>query len=220
MSGNRCPCRLHGSAAEVHGEAAALRAPEPATRIVLPRDATARSVTDPGPGPVRRLLIHPRVPEDAHQHWPAFVNGDLPAEWTVRIPVGIRTVQTAYGPDQRRLPHPLVPAFTAHRVRALAPWTEKTTTMLEDDLVDAAAAAPDGVVGLRKRFASRLPWLTVDARGSRLNEREPASPAPPPVSTWLPAMGRSTAWAPNSPVSKAASPCPRSSPRSPPSNSP
>ncbi|MGZ9934978.1 hypothetical protein ACXNSR_34460 [Streptomyces sp. NC-S4] len=153
MSGNRWPCRLYGGAAEVHGEAAALRAPGPATRVVLPGDAPARSVTDPRPGPVRRQSIHPRAPEDAHQHWPAFANGGLPSEWTVRIPVGIRTVQTAYGPDRRRLPHPLVPAFTAHRVRALAPWTEKTTTMLEDDLVDAAAAAPGAVVDLRKHFA-------------------------------------------------------------------
>ncbi|MFE1877188.1 hypothetical protein ACFW9N_41130 [Streptomyces sp. NPDC059496] len=37
-----------------------------------------------------------------------------------------------------------------------------------------AAAAPGSVVDLRKRFASRLPWLTVDARGGQLNEREPA----------------------------------------------
>ncbi|MFD7789282.1 hypothetical protein ACFV4Q_40355, partial [Streptomyces nojiriensis] len=59
-SWNRCPYRLHGSAAEVHGEAAALRAPEPATRVVLPGDAPAWSVTDPGP--VRRLLIHPPGP--------------------------------------------------------------------------------------------------------------------------------------------------------------
>ncbi|GAA3121399.1 hypothetical protein GCM10020254_80800 [Streptomyces goshikiensis] len=46
------------------------------------------------------------------------------------------------------------------------------------------------------------------------------SPAPPPVNTWRSATARPTAWAPNSPVSKAASGCPRSSPGSPPSNWP
>lgn len=157
----RCPYPIDGSAADIHGEAAALRALGPAARVELPGGVPAWSVTDPHL--IRRLLIHPQVSKDPHQHWAAYINGDVPVGWPLRIWVGAHNVHTAYGAEHTRLRQPLVPAFTARRVRALAPWIEETTAALLDDLGEAAAAAPDGVVDLRTHFASRLPWLVVTA---------------------------------------------------------
>ncbi|MDI9886415.1 cytochrome P450 [Streptomyces sp. HNM0645] len=158
---HHCPYALDGSAADIHGEAAALRTMGPATQVELPGGVAAWSVTDPDL--VRRLLVHPHVSMDAHQHWPAYLNGDLPADWPLQIWVDIRTVQTAYGPDHRRLRRPLVPAFTARRVRALASRIAETAAAVLDDVAEVAATAPDGVVDLRTHFASRLPWLMVTA---------------------------------------------------------
>ncbi|WP_405852215.1 cytochrome P450 [Streptomyces sp. NBC_00090] len=156
---DHCPYTLDGSAADIHGEAAALRAMGPAAPVELPGGVPAWSVTDPEL--VRRLLVHPHVSMDAHQHWPAYLNGALPADWPLRIWVDIRTVQTAHGPDHKRLRQPLVPAFTARRVRALASRIADTAAAVLDDVAKVAAAAPDGVVDLRTHFASRLPWLMV-----------------------------------------------------------
>lgn len=158
---NRCPYPLDGSAADIHGEAVALRALGPAARVELPGGVTAWSVTDPHL--IRRLLVHPRVSKDAHQHWPACLDGGLPAGWPLRRWIDARTVQTAYGPDHGRLRRPLTPAFATGRVHALAPRIEQTTAELLDDLGAAACAAPDGVVDLRAHFAARLPWLVVTA---------------------------------------------------------
>ncbi|MEU9076962.1 cytochrome P450 [Kitasatospora sp. NPDC004745] len=158
---SRCPFPLDSGAADIHGETAALRALGPAARVVLPGGVPAWSVTDPGL--VRRLLVHPRVSKDARLHWPAYLGGDLPSGWPLQIWIEIRTVQTAYGPDRRRLRRPLVPAFTARRVRDLAPRIEETVSELLDRLAEAAGAAPDGIVDLRAHFAARLPWLTVAA---------------------------------------------------------
>ncbi|MFI7236067.1 cytochrome P450 [Streptomyces cyaneofuscatus] len=152
---------MDATATDIHGEAAALRGLGPAGRVELPGGVPAWSVTDAGLA--RRLLIHPRVSKDAHQHWPAFLNGDLPADWPLKVWMDIRTVQTAYGPDHGRMRRPLVSAFSARRVRALAPRIAETTDALLDDLARAAAATPDGVADLRTHFAARLPWLTVTA---------------------------------------------------------
>ncbi|MBH5338377.1 cytochrome P450 [Streptomyces pactum] len=153
-----CPHRLDGTGSDVHGEAAALRAQGPAARVLLPGDIPAWSVTDPNL--IRRLLTHPGISKDAHRHWPAFIEGRLPADWPLRIWVDVRNALSAYGDEHRRLRRPLATAFTTRRVRALVPHVQAITDALLDDL---GTAGPEETVDLRARFAWRLPLLVVNA---------------------------------------------------------
>ncbi len=153
-----CPYPLDAAGADIHGEAAALRALGPAARVLLPGGIPAWSVTDPHL--IRRLLTHPSISKDAHQHWPAYINKEIPDDWPLRIWVDVRNALCAYGPEHTRLRRPLAAAFTPRRVRAMTPQIEKITRALLDDL---QAAGPDDVVDLRARFAWRLPLLVVNA---------------------------------------------------------
>jgi cytochrome P450 len=153
-----CPYRLDGKGTDIHGEAAALRALGPAARVLLPGGIPAWSVTDPHL--IRRLLTHPDISKDAHQHWPAYINKEIPADWPLRIWVDVRNALSAYGPEHTRLRRPLAAAFSPRRVRALAPQIETITHTLLDDL---QTTGPEDIVDLRARFAWRLPLLVVNA---------------------------------------------------------
>ncbi|MGW1616175.1 cytochrome P450 family protein [Streptomyces sp. NPDC002285] len=152
-----CPYRLDGTGSDIHGEATALRDRGPATRVVLPGDIPAWSITDPGL--IRRLLTHPDISKDAHQHWPAYIDGEVPETWPQRIWVDVRNALSAYDTEHRRLRRPLAAAFATRRVRALIPQIEEITRTLLDEV---AAAGPDKVVDLREKFAWRLPLLVVN----------------------------------------------------------
>ncbi|MEV5010594.1 cytochrome P450 [Streptomyces sp. NPDC055692] len=152
-----CPYRLDGTGSDIHGEAAALRDRGPATRVLLPGDIDAWSITDPDL--IRRLLTHPDISKDAHQHWPAYIDGEVPETWPLRIWVDVRNALSAYGTEHRRLRRPLAAAFATRRVRALMPQIEEIARTLLDEV---AAAGPDQVVDLREKFAWRLPLLVVN----------------------------------------------------------
>ncbi|MBZ3908430.1 MULTISPECIES: cytochrome P450 family protein [Streptomyces] len=153
-----CPYRLDATGSDIHGEAAALRVLGPATRVLLPGDIPAWSVTDPHL--IRRLLTHPDISKDASRHWPAYHDGTVPTDWPLRIWVDVRNALSAYGDEHRRLRRPLAAAFSTRRVRALVPQIEAITHALLDDLQHAG---PEESVDLRARFAWRLPLLVVNA---------------------------------------------------------
>ncbi|MCX5239062.1 cytochrome P450 [Streptomyces prunicolor] len=152
-----CPYPLDPTGSDIHGEAAALRALGPATRVLLPGGVPAWSVTDPDL--IRRLLLHPDISKDAHQHWPAYINGEIPDTWVFRPWVDVVNALTAYGTEHTRLRRPLAAAFSPRRVKVLIPQIDAITHALLDDL---QTAGPDEVVDLRARFAWRLPLLVAD----------------------------------------------------------
>ncbi|MGP3921948.1 cytochrome P450 family protein [Streptomyces sp. 8N616] len=152
-----CPFRLDPLATDIHGESARLRAEGPATQVELPGGVQAWSVTDTAL--IKRLLTDPRVSKDAHQHWPDYIAGRIPEAWPLRTWVDVRNALSAYGDEHTRLRRLIGAAFTARRVRALAPKIEAITGDLLDRLSTAPAGAP---VDLRARFAWVLPLLVVN----------------------------------------------------------
>ncbi|MEU6311926.1 cytochrome P450 [Streptomyces sp. NPDC047014] len=124
--------------------------------VVLPGGVRAWAVNRQAD--IRRLLVDPRVSKDAYRHWPAWIDGEVGAQWPLAIWVSVQNMITAYGHEHARLRRPVAGAFTARRVAAMRPRIEEITEGLLDRL---EAAEPGGAVDLRAEFAHELPTRIV-----------------------------------------------------------
>ncbi|TYB64937.1 cytochrome P450 [Nonomuraea sp. PA05] len=143
------PFVLDPAGRDIHAEAARLRALGPAVRVELPGGVPAWAVC--GQEPLRRLLTDPRVSKDAHQHWAAWIDGEVTADWQLVAWVGARNMFTAYGSDHRRLRGLVSSAFTARRTAALRPRIEEIVSRALDELPG------DEPVDLRAHYAYPIP---------------------------------------------------------------
>jgi 2-hydroxy-5-methyl-1-naphthoate 7-hydroxylase len=122
---------------------------------------------------LKRLLTDPRVSKDPRQHWTAWRDGRVPADWPLFTWVGVDNMFTAHGPDHRRLRTLAGQAFTARRTEALAPRIAEITRRLLAE-IRAQHEAGEGPVDLRETFAYPLPIAVIcDLYGVPETDREP-----------------------------------------------
>ncbi|MFJ8825833.1 cytochrome P450 [Streptomyces sp. NPDC102467] len=125
--------------------------------VVLPGDVPGMLVL--GHDALKEFLAHPDVAKDA-RHFTALAEDRIPPGWPLRTFATVRGMTTADGDDHRRLRSLVSRAFTVRRVEGLRPRIER----LVDELLDGVArqaAADDGVVELRSRFALPLPMRVI-----------------------------------------------------------
>ena len=151
-----CPVRLDTTGRDIHAEADKLRAMGPATPVELPGGVLAWSVNRHDV--IRDLLTDPRVTKSARNHWPKFINGEIPPDWEMISWIAMDNMVTAYGKEHVRLRKLVGKAFTRRRTEAIRPRVVELT----NQLLDALEAVPPGeTVDLRERFAYPLPALIV-----------------------------------------------------------
>ncbi|MER6015039.1 cytochrome P450 family protein [Streptomyces bluensis] len=151
--GHPTPLLIDATGRDIQGEAARIRARGPLTRVELPGEVEAWSVSSPEL--LKRLLTDPRVSKDARQHWPRFIDGLITPEWPLFTWVAVHNMFTAYGGDHNRLRTLVSKAFTARRTAALKPRIEEITGELLDGIEEAGRGAER--VDLREALCYPLP---------------------------------------------------------------
>jgi cytochrome P450 len=156
MTTNLCPIRLDPTGRDVHAESERLRTQGPVAQVEMPHGVVGWSVTSYAL--VKELLSDPRISKDPRRHWPAYINGEIGADWPLNSWIEMDNMTTRHGTEHVRLRKQIAKAFSPRRTEAMRPQVEKIVARLLEEL---AATAPGEVVDLKQRFSFRLPALVI-----------------------------------------------------------
>lgn len=149
---NRCPFALDPAGKDIHAEADLLRREGSATRVELPGGVVVWSVN--GFEGVKQVIKDPRVTKSARDHWPAFIDNEIPPNWELISWITMDNMATATGRNQVRLRNLVGKAFSPRRIEVIRPRIEDFVDRLVGEL---DAVGPGEVVDLREWFCYPLP---------------------------------------------------------------
>lgn len=141
---------------DIGGESRELRRYGRVAPIELPGEVSAWGVTSPAL--LRELLTSPHVSRDPNRHWSAWRDGQIPDDWVLAPWVSMRNLLTAYGDEHRRLRSLVSRAFTASRIRALAPRVRATCDRLLDEMTNQGG---EEVIDIRAAYALPVPLTMI-----------------------------------------------------------
>jgi cytochrome P450 len=152
MDNGSCPIVIDRTGRDVHAESARIAAQGPVTRVELPGGVLAWSIS--GYDIVKQVLNDPRFAKNPRRNWPAYINGEIPPDWSMIGWVAMDNMTTHDGADHTRLRRLLAKALTPRRVEEMRPRIEKIVATLLDEL---ATTPPGDVVDLKARFSYPFP---------------------------------------------------------------
>ncbi|MBL6277363.1 cytochrome P450 [Micromonospora fiedleri] len=152
----RCPHLMDRNGEDIHAETEEIRKQGPVAQVELPGGVLAWSVTSHDL--VKRVLSDDRFAKDPRQHWPAFINGEIPPDWPMITWVVMDNMTTRDDPDHERLRRVISQGFSARRVEAARPLIEGIAKRLLDNLEQVPAGT---VVDLKKAYCYPLPASVV-----------------------------------------------------------
>ncbi|MEC3992638.1 cytochrome P450 [Actinacidiphila sp. DG2A-62] len=143
----KCPIVLDRTGQDVHAEGERIRAQGPVTLVEVPGGFHAWSITNYEIA--KSVLVDPRFAKNAREHWPAFINGEVPPDWELITWVVMDNMNTHDGADHDRLRKLVSHAFTTRQVEKARPMIEKIVARLLDDIAATPAGEP---VDVKSRY--------------------------------------------------------------------
>ena len=137
---------------DIHAESERLRARGPVARVEMPHGVLGWSITNYELA--KELLADPRISKDPRKHWPAYIDGEIGADWPLISWIEMDNMTTRYGVEHTRLRKPIARAFSPRRTDAMRPQVEKVVAGLLDKL---EAMPPGEAVDLKARFSFQVP---------------------------------------------------------------